>query len=381
MSVRILITSDDDQIAGRLREFLTHQALDCPAGHLVGLDVAVDRASRLTPDLLLLVLPPVPSVALRALREVRQTLHKVHILAVGPATDAKLVLKTLHNGADEYLDSAQLETELTGALVRWKGKQNSAPQRQQPGRILSVLASSGGSGSSTIAVNLSAILATRATSAGSKAECGLVDLNLAAGDTAAMMNLKPEHTLSDLSSRLQRLDQSMFEQLFAKHRSGVHLLAAPREFADAKKITGKVVRRVMAMARSRFPYTVLDLANAHDGEQVEALWQSDEILLVLRLDYTSVRNTHRTIDNIGEMGIELDRVRLVANGYRLANQLRFRDAEKALGMKIHHCLPSDPARANRAINRGVPVVLHRPNAKISRSIMDLAASLNGLHQE
>jgi pilus assembly protein CpaE len=381
VSVRILITSDDDQIAQRLRGFLTHQALECPAGHVVGLDVAVDRASRLTPDLLLLVLPPKPSVAIKSLREVRQTLHKVHILAVGPATDAKLVLKTLHNGADEYLDAAQLETELTGALVRWKARRNSTPQRQQPGRVLSVLAPSGGSGSSTIAVNLSAMLVTRAASAGLNAECGLVDLNLAAGDLAAMLNLKPEHTLSDLSNRLERLDQSMFEQLFAKHRSGVHLLAAPHEFVDAKKVTGKVVRRVMAMARARFPYTVLDLANAYDSEQVEALWQSDEILLVLRLDYTSVRNTHRTIDNLCELGIELDRVRLVANGYRLAKQLRFRDAERALGMKIQYCLPSDPARVNHAINRGVPVVLHRPNAKISRSIMDLAVNLNGLHQE
>ena len=57
------------------------------------------------------------------------------------------------------------------------------------------------------------------------------------------------------------------------------------------------------MARVRFPYVVADLDNAFGAEQVEALWQSDVILLVLRLDYTSVRNTRRVLDNLAELGV------------------------------------------------------------------------------
>ncbi|MHC4180576.1 MAG: hypothetical protein ACYSWU_24005, partial [Planctomycetota bacterium] len=56
-------------------------------------------------------------------------------------------------------------------------------------------------------------------------------------------------------------------------------------------------------------------------------------------------------------------------------------AEEALGMKIAHCIPSDPARVNRAINRGVPVALYYPSATVSRSIATLTSGLNGRPRE
>ena len=46
-------------------------------------------------------------------------------------------------------------------------------------------------------------------------------------------------------------------------------------------------------------------------------------------------------------------------------------------MKILYYVPNDPASINEAINKGVPVVLHRPSAKISRSLRELAVSVNG----
>jgi len=109
----------------------------------------------------------------------------------------------------------------------------------------------------------------------------------------------------------------------------------------------------------------------------EALWQADTILLVLRLDYTSVRNTRRIIDNMAEMGIGRDRMRLVVNGYRQTSQLEVDQAEAAIGLKVVHQIPHDPKAVNTAVNNGVPVVLARRFSKASRSLRVLAISLNG----
>ncbi|MHC4180254.1 MAG: hypothetical protein ACYSWU_22340, partial [Planctomycetota bacterium] len=65
---------------------------------------------------------------------------------------------------------------------------------------------------------------------------------------------------------------------------------------------------MLAMARVRFPYVVADLENHFGEEQAEALWQSDLVVLVVRLDYTSVRNTRRVLDNFLELGIGVERV-------------------------------------------------------------------------
>jgi pilus assembly protein CpaE len=58
------------------------------------------------------------------------------------------------------------------------------------------------------------------------------------------------------------------------------------------------------------------------------LWQADQILLVTRLDYTSVRNTRRAIDAMVELGIGRDRMRLVLNACGQRRQLEVRNKPK-----------------------------------------------------
>ena len=205
-------------------------------------------------------------------------------------------------------------------------------------------------------------------------------LRISSGDLASLLDLKPVYSVADVCENLSRVDQGMFEQCFVRHSSGVHLLAAPRDFRHAEKVTAKGVRQTIAMARRKFPYLVVDLENTLHDEQMEALWQSEIVLLVLRLDYTSLRNTRRVMRRLVELGLGADHLQLVVNRYGERRQLGVRQAEEALGMKIGHYIPNDPSRINRAVNAGVPVVLQRPSAKVSRRIAELAVSVNGHHR-
>jgi pilus assembly protein CpaE len=369
--MRVLVGSDNDRLSEQIGEILKRHGAECPAGHVVSVDAVVGRAERVIPDLVVIVLPRDSMAGLEALRDIKRVIENAHILVVGPAVDAKLVLQVLQEGGDEYLDEALLGQKLSASLTRFKTRQKARLRRRQPGRVIAILAGSGGSGSSTLAANLSVVLAT------SGGECALLDLNLAAGDVGPMLDLHPDYTVADLCDHLARVDQSMFEQFFTRHHTGVFLLGAPGAFTDIQRVTCKGVRRTLSMARARFPYVVADLDNAFGHEQVEALWQSDIILLVVRLDYTSVRNVRRVMDHLFALGIGVDRVELIVNAFRSPKQLRVYQAEKALGKKVLFRLPYDPASVNRAINNGRPVVLHRPYARISKGIKDLALAVNG----
>lgn len=369
--MRILIACDQDRDSQRIRGVLGRNGLECPSGHVVPLDLAADRASRLRPDLLVLVLTHDPGPGLEALRESRSTLPSLYVLAVGQATDPKFILRTLHEGADEFLDDKNLEADLNEVLQRLKARVGSEPDQEKSGKVISVMASSGGSGSSTLASNIAVVLAAKHN------ECGLVDLRLSAGDLASMLDLKPTHHVADLCDHLARLDQSLFSQFFTRHQSGVWLLAASGDIGDRERVTSKGVRRALSMARVRFPYVVADLDSGFGSAQVEALWQSDVILVVVRLDYTSIRNTRRTLQTFIDMGLGTERVRLVVNGYGQRRQLTIGQVEEALGMKIPHFVPNDPAVVHQAINKGVPIVLHRPFSKIAKSIQGVAVSVNG----
>jgi Flp pilus assembly CpaE family ATPase len=72
-------------------------------------------------------------------------------------------------------------------------------------------------------------------------------------------------------------------------------------------------------------------------------------------------------------------VRLVVNRYGQAKEVPAKQAEEALGMKIVHFVPEDAKTINRANNNGVPVVQESPSARVSKSIIELAVSVNGRH--
>src|SRR5207244_5534692 len=108
-------------------------------------------------------------------------------LAVGPLGDSKFILRVMREGADHYVDEADLEAELNGALLRLRSE---GTAQATQGRVIALLAPSGGGGSSTLAVNIASVLAKQHKS------CALLDLKLEAGDLAALLNLKPTHTLA-----------------------------------------------------------------------------------------------------------------------------------------------------------------------------------------
>jgi pilus assembly protein CpaE len=317
-----------------------------------------------------LVLSPNPDRALGVLAEAKDN-TRGHVVVVGPSVDPKLVVRALRSGADDYVDEEDIESDLVVALARVK--RELAARSGEGGRIIAVLAPSGGSGSSTIAANIATMLAKEHNSA------LLMDLKLESGDLAALLDLKPTHTVADLCQNAARIDRVMFERSLARHTSGVHLLASPLQFGDIPFVTAEGVIKTIGLARLMFPYVVIDLDHSFQLEQVEALRLANVILIVLRLDFASLRNARRTLDYVDKLGIGRDLIQVVVNRYGQPKEVPFAKAEEALGFRISHYIPDDPKTVNRANNDGVPMVLENPSSKVSRSVMKLAASVNGKH--
>jgi pilus assembly protein CpaE len=266
------------------------------------------------------------------------------------------------------VDETELEAEFGTALGQI---QTGLAAQEEPGKVIAVLAPNGGSGSSTLAVNVATVLANQHKSS------LLIDMKLYAGDLAALLDLKPTYTLADLCQNVEQMDRTMFERSLVHHTSGTHLLAPPHSFADVAHVTPEGVRQALALGRSLFPYAVADLDHTFAPEQVEVLRQAEVVLLVMRLDFAALRNTQRTLDYLAQLGIVNDRVRLVVNRHGQPKEVPAAKAEQALGRKIFHYVPEDSRTVNRANNNGVPVVLESPSAGVSRSVTKLAASING----
>jgi pilus assembly protein CpaE len=119
----------------------------------------------------------------------------------------------------------------------------------------------------------------------------------------------------------------------------------------------------------------VDVGQPSQDRKLEGLRTAEIILLVFRLDFTSLRNVKREVEHLEKNGIGRHRVVLVVNRYGQPKELSASEAEESLAMKIAYYLADDPSTANEANNKGIPMVVDSPRSKVSNSIALLAKGL------
>jgi pilus assembly protein CpaE len=361
----VLSSSSTHPSSLHLRDVLA-DTIDPHGPTLAPFEQAEGLLSRNRPQVLVVMLSPAPDRALNTLARVRNLASAV--VAVGPSRDPQLILQALHEGADHYIDEADLAPQLAALRPRLSADKEVAPSKAS-GQVISLLSASGGSGASTLAANLAVVLAQEAQ------RSALLELKPGFGDLAALLDLKPTHTVADLCVNILRVDQAMFEKALVPHSSGVHLLAPPQSYDDVRLLTPQGIHKAVRLARDTFPFVVIDQEDCFHEEQILALRQADRVLLVARLDFTSLRNTRRLLDHLSRLDIPLGRVQLVINRHGQAKELPAGEVEPIIGLPISHLLPDDPRTVNGANNAGVPLVLKSPACKLAQCITGLGKSL------
>ena len=80
------------------------------------------------------------------------------------------------------------------------------------------------------------------------------------------------------------MDAPLINSLVAPYSSNLSLLAAPKEVDAADDIEPEHVFEVLERLRENFDWVVLDPQHTFDAITLQALDQSDEIVMVLTLD-------------------------------------------------------------------------------------------------
>jgi pilus assembly protein CpaE len=73
-----------------------------------------------------------------------------------------------------------------------------------------------------------------------------------------------------------------------------------------------------------------------------------------------------------------DRIKVVLNRYTRKGDISLKDAEAGIGKELFFTIPNEFAATMAAINNGKPLSEIAPRSEISKSFMDLAASLSNL---
>jgi len=232
------------------------------------------------------------------------------------------------------------------------------------GTVIAVVSATGGCGKTFFATNLGYHLHSRF-----RKETCLIDLDMQFGELSTALRLRPRYTISDLVSDdvdgddlVQRLEEHLVH-----HDSGIHLLAAPNDPAEADSIEASDVIRVIEAARSRFDYVVIDTPAALSEPVLAILDDVDQIFALATLDLPSVRNLGILLGTLTKLRVPTARVQLLLNKVEPDVGIDVAGVSKYFPQGFSMIIPYG-REVNRSLNMGQPVLAFAPQGSVSRAL-------------
>jgi pilus assembly protein CpaE len=329
-------------------------------------DPVVRRIQSANPDVTLVDIPSDSATqALRAIELLHQEMPDSAVFAIGSMSQPQIIVNAMRAGAREFIERPTTTTDLLEAFVRLTAAQRKVHREGSRGKVFTVVNAKGGSGATTVAVNLALALQS------SHSNVALVDL-APLGHSALHLNLKPLFSVADAIRNLHRLDSSLLESFMTRHSDGLQLLAGTSIPAAVEPSTAEFAR-LFDMMVNHFRYVVVDASSRLDGATRLVCNLSETVLLVAHADVASLWSAARVLQYLGETGGR-ERVRLVLNRFRKIPGFSEADAEAAAGAKLLWKIPNQYFVVSSAIDRGVPL-MEQSSSEIARSFSGLAASL------
>ncbi len=241
-------------------------------------------------------------------------------------------------------------------------------KRTEPvaGAIVAVYSPKGGVGTTMIATNLAVALGTRTGE-----PVGIVDLDLQFGDVGVVLDLKSPNSIVDLATQTGEIDDTLVQDVFVKHPSGVRALLAPENLELAGTLDPERIVKVLGQLREHFAYVVCDTWCSFDELTVAALGAADRVVLVTTPELPALRNLRRAIDELPSLQLDHKGL-IVANRYPGKVGLGMPEMEQALGKKVSLTVPSEGIAVTQAINQGILALDTRARVRISQSFVELA---------
>jgi pilus assembly protein CpaE len=329
-------------------------------------DPVVRRVRAATPDVILVDIPgDNPAVALRAVELLHQELPDSAVFAIGTLSQPQVIVNAMRAGAREFIERPTTTTDLLEAFVRLTAAQRRTQKEGPKGKVFSVVNAKGGSGATTVAVNLA--LALQAA----HGHTALVDL-APLGHAALHLNVKPSFNVTDAIRNLHRMDSSLLESFMTRHGGGLQLLAGTNIPAVVEHSTAEFVK-LFEMMVAHYRYVVVDASTRFDGATRLIANLSEKVLLVACTDVASLWSAARVQQYLGE-SVNRERVGLVLNRFRKVPGFSEADAEAAAGVKLLWRVPNQYFAISTAIDRGTPVMA-QGHSEIARCFTGLAQEL------
>jgi pilus assembly protein CpaE len=269
---------------------------------------------------------------------------------------------------------AERQSAFNARLLQ-RGNEDGAGAGGARGKVFAVYSSRGGSGKTTVAVNLAVALAQQHPE-----QVVLLDLALTFGHTAMLLDLQPRSSLASINAdALPKFDREVLNHYFVTHSSTLRVLQGAIRPEDGEGVTQEHVQTIVNLLKRYFTYVVIDTNSNFSDMTLAALEAADRIIFVVTPELTTIRDTmecQRIFHDV--VHIPENRFYILLNHPYGFHALTREDFEKGINRPVDGEVQHGGDLPVQSAARGQPFVSARANAGVAVALDNLARTLSGV---
>jgi pilus assembly protein CpaE len=388
--IRVIIVDDIAETRENIRKLLQFESdIEVVGVARTGRE-GIDLTEEISPDVVLMDINMPDMDGITATETIRKEVPFAQIVILSVQGDPNYMRRAMLAGARDFLTKPPMVDELISAIrragkmahdEREKSSVKYQSQASGPGMagsrsagapmgdVIIIYSPKGGTGCTTVAVNLAVALHNPET------PVVVVDGNLQFGDVAVMLNERSRNSIMDLAPRADELDPDVVENVLVTHsESGVKILTAPSRPEYAENVTGDQFSKVVKYLRQMFSYVIVDTSSSLTDVVLSAMDASNLVILLVTQDIPAINNSRLFLDLADVIGINRNNIIFVMNRYDKRIAITPEKVGENLRQPVVAVLPSDERSVVPSVNRGVPFVLGSKGRSnpMSKSIFELA---------
>ena len=317
----------------------------------------------------------------------------VKIILIAEEVSPIALHQLLKLGADDFVPYPLPENALHEAIERLQQapgpdaymEQNAAtpsfkPKGDRNGVILPVHGLAGGTGATTLAVNLAWELAT--ISKDTAPRVCLLDFDFQYGSVSTYLDLPRREAVYEMLADTASIDNVSFLQSLLTFNDKLHVMTAPSEMLPLDIVNSEDINRVLDVARANFDFVVVDMPSTVVQWTEAVLHQADVYFATMELDMRSAQNTLRMIRALKGEELPFEKLRYVLNRAPkftdLSGKSRVKRLAESLDISIELQLPDGSKQVTQSNDHGLPLAetaaknpLRKEVAKLAKSIFEL----------
>lgn len=279
-------------------------------------------------------------------------------------------------GADDYVGKRPgADVELIGKIrghLTHARKPAETPAKQ--GRLFAFCSSKGGTGTTSVCVNVAYALMRAAP----QARVLIVDMVLPLGTVGLSLGYESRRTVTRLTQEMtDNIDRSAVDKsISVPLKWGFRVLLGAHDPQESTELNVSRIVPLFQALRTMFDYVLVDFGRTLSRISLPVIEMADRVLLIVTPDIATLKGARLMMEYMYSHDLAHEQIYLVNNRTVGRVWTTTEDIERELGIKVNATIPFVNEYMTMAINAAVPFMDKFPDHAASAMFMQIAQALH-----